>query len=260
MPIGDLKNAEAVLAIVRDVLPREVESDGHHEDWNVIAPALVAVVADLFEGILSSTPPRGRIRAEVLARSLAEYAIVFAWLAGPEGGRDTRIKRLVRSEYIHRTKAANKLGDQIAVREDYKRLFEAGRLPEILLDESTKEFMAPLIEDESLKALPNALEMAFEADQVWMPKIELVNENPYAMVYFTVFTGSSSTTHPSVTGIDRMVTGDGGKLLVGAPQLLGESGGPYAGGYLALLNTLWVASLTLEWPAQDSLREAIKSI
>lgn len=247
----DVKKTDALLAVAREVVPRHVETDGNYEDWNVIAPALVAIAADLFEGIMASVPPRGRTRAEVLARSLAEYAITFAWLAGPDSEREKRLKQLLKKEYRNRERIENQLSEP-----QYKSLIDAGTLSISVLPEKTRDFMAPLLGDETVPKLPNALELAFEADREWRPRVETIQRYPFVFVYFSTFTGLSSTTHPSITGITNVVTELDGKTVVGAPRELEEASGPYGGGYMALLNTLWVAALSLGWPAPAAIRDA----
>jgi hypothetical protein len=137
-------------------------------------------------------------------------------------------------------------------------LVAKGLLPDSLVPEKTKEFMAELLGDDTIKDMPNALEMAFEADREWMGRVEMLARHPFVSVYFLTFTGSSFTTHPSITGVDRVVTEQGGKTVVGMPQVLGQGSGPYGGGYLALMNTLWAASQALGWPAPAAIQDAME--
>jgi hypothetical protein len=244
----DIKKVDALLAVARSVVPRNVKTDGDFEDWRVIGPGLVAIATDLFEGIASSPPPRGRVRAEVLARSLAEYAITFAWLAGPVVGREGRIKRLLKDEYREREKTENRLVDHIVPKARYADLVEKGSIPRSVVSTEMKERMSRLLGDDSIRTLPSALEMAFDADDEWMDRIELTSHYPYTFIYFQTFGGMSPLTHPSITAIGRVVTRQGDKTVVGMPEVLGQSSGPYGAGFLALLSTLWVASETFDWP------------
>lgn len=243
MAVFTIKRVDAVLELVRAYLPKHVVSDGDFEDWSVIAPALVSIVSDLFEGIASSTPPRGRVRAEVLARSLAEYAIAFAWLAGNENDRAAKVKSLLRDEFWERKKAANKLEKEIAGRPAYKDLFDdekrEGALPKTLLDGETRKRLTKLEADQSIKPLPNSLDMAFAADQFWMPQVDMIARNPFALVYFTLFTGPSFSTHPSISAVARMTAGAPQNIVVGAAAALGDSEAPYGQSYLTLINTLF---------------------
>lgn len=125
-----LHRTSGILDLVRREVPRPVKSGGEFDDWSVMAPALIAIAGDLFESIISLPPPRGRVRAEILARSLAEYAITFAWLAAPslEEERAKRRNELVKDEFLERGRAENKLRHQIKGRAEYTHLFEGGKV------------------------------------------------------------------------------------------------------------------------------------
>ncbi|MBS1845882.1 MAG: hypothetical protein JST53_15820 [Actinobacteria bacterium] len=258
MSLVTIKRTDALLALCRGVVPRRVETDGNFEDWEIIGPALVAIAADLFEGIMAFPPPRGRVRAEVLARSLAEYAIGFAWLA-PEEGRADRIKRFLKDEYREREKTENRLVNEIVPREKpYGPLLQpGGPIPRSLLSEEMKLKIAGLLGDESVVMPPNTLLMAVEADEAWLDRIEWVTKYPFAFIYTTTFGSMSSITHPSITSINRVVTVQGGDTVVGMPAPLESASGPYGGGYLALLSIIWIAAATFGWPDPDEIRAAM---
>jgi hypothetical protein len=263
MVVVTVKRVDAIFDQLRQELPRAVESDGDFEDWNVVAPALIAVAADLLEGILASPPPRGRVRAEIFARSLAEYAIAFAWLAGADDEeRARRLKALLKDEYREREKVANKLSDHIGRRDDYRDLFDpekrkGGPLPAQLLDEPTRERLEALKADDSIPGLPDTFSMAFAADERWMPEIDLVEHNRFALIYVTLFSGPSFMTHASVSSVGRVVVGTPPNLIVGTPEALGDSETPYAQAYLTMFNMLLVASRALGWPDEAILRAGI---
>ncbi|HEV7770604.1 MAG TPA: DUF5677 domain-containing protein [Solirubrobacterales bacterium] len=254
MPLLTIRRVDTILGLIRANLPTNVETDGDFEDWNVIAPAMLSIVADLFEGMMVCTPPRGRLRADVLARSLSEHAIAFAWLASSEEARPGRIRSLLLDEFQERSRASNIMEKEIAGRQAYRDLFDetkrfGGAVPKTVLDEPTRNRLKELEADESIKPLPNAFDMAYAADTYWMPKLALVNRNPYALIYYMLFSASSFSTHPSISAVARMTSGSGaGQVTVGAPEGLGESDAPYGPAYLALVNTLTVASTALGWP------------
>ena len=179
MTVFTIRRLDGLLELARAHLPRPVKSDGNFEDWDVVAPALVAICADLLEGIATSAPPKGRIRAEILARSLAEYAIAFAWISAADSaeGREARMRSFVKDEFSERERAENKLKDQMGSREGYEHLFadagSGGSLPRELLDEPTRTRLEELKADKDLSLPPNAFDQAFEADKRWMPEFEL---------------------------------------------------------------------------------------
>src|SRR5215211_7489711 len=103
---------------------------------------LHAAAAGLLEGLMASPPPRGRFHASVLARSLAEYAIFFSWVAagGDREGAEDRLRRLVKTDFLERERAANKVA-MIRRTPRYEHLFRTGRpglLPEELLTGETR--------------------------------------------------------------------------------------------------------------------------
>ena len=259
MSVATFQRVDGLMELVRVNLPRRVKSDGSFTDWNVVGPALVAIGADLCEAIVSSVPPRGRVRAEIMARSLAEYAIGFAWLAAPEDEeeRANRLKRFEKDEFLERERSENKLRDHITAKPAYSHLVAedraGGPLPRGLLDDPTRERLAGLKGDTSVKAPPDALTMAFEADKRWMPGIELVQRNPFALIYFTLFVGPSFLTHPSVSAVGRVVVGTPPDLVVGMPEPLGVSESPYSISLLAFVNMLLVSSRALGWPQEGEI-------
>lgn len=265
MTVITVKRVSGLLEVVRAGLPARVQSTGEFEDWNVASRAMLAIASDLLEAVMAEVPPRGRVRAEILSRSLAEYAITFAWLAAAEGDeRVLRMRRLVKDEFVEREKAERKLGEQMGRRADYKRLFasdtsrEGGPLPYKLLDERTRSRLDVLKADATLKPLPNTFDMAFAADTRWMSEIDLVDRNPFALSYFLGFVGPSFMTHPSVTSIGRVVVGQPPGLVVGLAQPLGLSEAPYSYAFLTTFNMLLVASRALGWPDESALRAVLE--
>lgn len=263
MAVVTIKRVDGILELVRANVPRPVDSVGDFEDLEVAAPALISIAADLFRGIVGSSPPDSRVRAEVMARSLAEYAIGFAWLVAPANADDRkkRMRQFVKDEFREREKAENKLRQHLGTRSIYAPLLDPDRegpLPRELLDEHTRARLASLKADKSIEQLPGAFDMAFAADERWMPEIDLVQHNPFALIYFTLFTGPSFLTHPSVTSISRVVTGSPPTLLVGAPQALGVSEMPYGQSLLTFVNMLLVAARVLGWPDEATLRAVLE--
>jgi hypothetical protein len=259
MGLATLGRIDALLNVVRANLPRHVQSSGEYGDWAVVGPGLVFICADLSEGIFASVPPRGSVRAEVLARSLCEHAITFAWLAAVNGeDRDARLQQFVAYEFRHRESAERKLYDQIGRQQRYAHLFddpERGLPAEQLLSDETKERVKEL---EGVPPRPDVLQMAFRADERWMGEFEAIRRNPFAFLYFLIFTGSSFTTHASVTAVDRVVVGDPPNLIVGMPQGItdSEQHGVYGMAAALLALVLLISSRAQGWPPADEVAAA----
>jgi hypothetical protein len=103
---------------------------------------------------------------------------------------------------------------EVAGRKAYRDLFDetkrfGGALSKTVLDEPTRSRLKELEADESIKPLPSAFDMAYAADTYWMPKIALVDRNPYALIYYMLFSASSFSTHPSISAVARMTSGRG---------------------------------------------------
>lgn len=62
----------------------------------------------------------------------------------------------------------------------------SGALSKKVIDEPTRNRLKELESDESIRPLPNAFAMAYAADTHWMPRIALVDRNPYALIYYTL--------------------------------------------------------------------------
>jgi hypothetical protein len=179
-----------------------------------------------------SVPPLSILKGSVVLSSnsrISSSEPTFAWIAAADTDevRDERLKQFEREEFTLRKRAERQLVDQIGGQKKYAHLFTSGRFPTSLLDEATRARADVLEGDKSIKPLPDVLQMAYVADDRWMPEIDLVHSNPFASFYFLVFTSSSFTTHASVTSVARAITGTPPNLIVGLPALLGEGAGPY---------------------------------
>ena len=97
-----LRRVDALVALTDRYLPTLVDTDGSYSDWNVAAPAFVALSMNTLEAIFQLPPPRHRVSAEAVTRSLADYGITFAWIAAPTDAaeRADRMLRFDREEWL----------------------------------------------------------------------------------------------------------------------------------------------------------------
>jgi hypothetical protein len=255
MPIATIRLADHTLDLIRRYVPRPVQSDGRFDDWGVLAPAFLWIAGDLLEGVLSATPPRGRIRASIMARSLAEYVVTFAWLAAARTeDRDALIQSLIKDEFASRQKTENKLGQGIALMPRYEHLAEPnGPIPRTMLDQASKDRLATLEADPNIPQLLDALARAFKADERWLDEFEPVRHYPFSWVYVSLFEIGSVMSHPTITAVAKVTAGNPPDLLVGLPESRGRTDTPYSAGLIAMLNMLLVASETLGYPDRQQV-------
>jgi Family of unknown function (DUF5677) len=256
-PVADTasQRATAVLDLVHQYLPEDVESAGEFGDWNVVAPGLIGAAAVILESIFRLPPPRYRVGAEILARSLFEYAITFAWLAAPEDEteRAVRLARFEVDEYHDREvvdrRYVSVLGDK---RTRYDKLIKAGKMPSGLIDAPMKSRIAERRNELQAKNLPDLLELAIQADDRWFDVVNAVECIPFAHIYGIGYADYSFVSHPSPTAISRVVTGDG---IV----RVGEPAGATTAHRLSVsvfAVMLVIASRTVGWPPESAVYQA----
>jgi hypothetical protein len=259
MDTTSIRRAGALLELARAHLPRPVRSSGEFDDWNVVGPGFIAIAASILEGIFQSPPPRHLLKAEILFRSLTDYVITFAWLAAPatDEERSARLRQFVGSEYRWRERAENRLTKGLADHPSgrYRGLMEEGRIPDSLLDPTTKDAISGWRES-GADEMPDMLRRAFEADGRWASELTLVARSPFALLHFLGFAHYSAITHASPTAVDRVVTSRPPDLVVGEAAGLGESLGPYGNACSTFALMFLIANRTLGWPDEASIMKA----
>ena len=262
MPLLTIRRVDAILGLIRANLPTSVETDGDFEYWNVIAPAMVSIVADLFEGMMVCAPPRGRLRADVLARSLSEHAIAFAWLAGlggepsPTGSAacssmSSKSATAPRTSWKRRSPAARHTATcstrRRALEAPYRKRCSTAR-PVIASKNSKLDRRVDQTFTQRLRHGIRGRHVLDAQDRTRRSK-SLRADLLHALFGIELF-------HPSfyLGGRPDDVGERRGKVAVGAPEGLGESDAPYGPAYLALVNTLIVATTALGWPSPGPIQ------
>ena len=160
---------DALIALTDRYLPALVDSDGSYSDWNVAAPAFVALSMSTLEAVFQLPPPRHRVSAEAVTRSLADYGITFAWLAAPtdETERADRMMRFDRDEWASRRQADKRYTTILPERSElYRDLIAQGKMPEALLGDAARLRIAEIEEAEGPKGMPPLLDRAVQADEI----------------------------------------------------------------------------------------------
>ena len=106
--------------------------------------------------------------------------------------------------------------------------------------------------------MPNAFDRAFQADVFWMAKVGLIAQNPFAMIYLTMFQGLSFVAHPTDWSIARVLVGTPPRLGIGQPpDEPTTSDVPWGVACLALANVLLVSGQTLGFPDEAQVRAVL---
>jgi hypothetical protein len=141
-PVGRLRlqwlaEPEAKSPATVMALPKRIASDGSYRDWNLIAPAFLGLGAAAVEAVYQLPPPKGRVPAEIITRSLVDYTITFGWLAAPtdESERAERLLRFEVGEYNDRLEVDKRYTTILPDRNEgaYARMIAAGRMPASML-------------------------------------------------------------------------------------------------------------------------------
>lgn len=244
--------AELALALVEAHLPVEVRDlPRQFEDWEVACPVFLGRATATLRAIFLLEPPEGYLDAKDLTRSLAESIITFAWLAADPAAH---MEEWVTELYQQRLKLHNLIVQEIGMRSAYKELmrerFPCGLIPFADLP-ATRTRAAKKVQSGSLVL------KAFEADDYWVGTINVLESNPFALLYASVYGQYSMTAHSSVhMGFD-LVKEERDRLLVGKISIPPEDRGPYGIALVWYLVALVVAAKTLGWPDEGEVYAVI---
>jgi hypothetical protein len=261
MPNTGMRRAGAALDLARRHLPRDVESNGRLNDWNVVAPGLIGSCAAMLESIFQLPPPRHQPSAGILARSLVDYVITFAWLAAAEDEYE-RTQRLTRFEIDHYEESDRADAKYTRVLPErsarYAELIKAGKMPSHLITEEQRAIITNRrAELHVTSGMPNLLDRAVQADERWADDVLALMDNTLAGIYAFGFVDFSNVSHPSASGVARFAVGDAPHLRVGEAQLgRKDATGPYGFSTTIFCLMLVIASRTLGWPPEPEVIEA----
>jgi hypothetical protein len=224
-------------AIYGACMPMRVSSPGGRvDDWNVLAPALLARSHYLLESTMAL---RARpIDSFLLVRSLYEYVVTFAWLAiDPQN----HVPRFMKWEYDERDKGMKDLANFAEVE------------PEWLL--GLEEFRKQYVRD-NVKCAPAVPDRALAAEARWS---QLVSEGLPAKygfrgMYAPVFRQASSFVHATTISAGHFVAGPWSSLVVGRPVKPKRS--PVGMAPVVFGIGLLVASESLGWPNRAHVESA----
>ena len=258
----------AVVQLARRYLPVSVAgSMAEYNDWAVVGPGLIGAAASILDSIFLLPPPDHTLSAEILTRSMADYAITFAWLAAEPDNAEQRAIRLNRfeaEEYEKREQWDQKYADEFQKRSKrrkqlfahYKRLIKAGKMPAGLLDEPMRGRIAARRKVVGDTEMPSLLDRAFQADVYWTEHSQAVRSNPFAHLWGTVFLWHSFVAHPTAMALSRVVSPQPEAMSVGVQTESSIESIPYGRATVVLGLMLHVASRSLGWPSDEEIDEA----
>jgi hypothetical protein len=222
--------AEELITLAWESGPWAAPGTAQFDDWTTYARATVARCAHLFESIL--VLEKRPLDGEVLARSLFDHVLKFAWIgADPKN----HLRRWVADDLNNR-----------------KALIDhAHKFGYPQLDADTLKFFAENCD--GVKGLPPVSEMAKVADKHWVPKFGddglFENKTSLEALYAVQFRGFSASVHPTAQGLGSFgrLT-QKGVVLVGRPVLVDPRRQCIDACSEALTVLLLITGKALGWP------------
>lgn len=227
----------ALIALIEDELPIAVEVHDDGDAWPVIGASLVSLATSLMKSVLALYPTERPSGAEILLRSLYEHAVHLAWLgAEPSAGRIGAWRK-------------DDLSSRLKADAEWRERGVA-----LLSDESRTKMERQVAQLSGARL--NLADLAVAADKAGSGKLPGIDGNIKAPArsfrghYAVIYRYTSTTAHPSFTGINRVVEQAGAAARV---VHLEESGpgrdwDPYGTATLIYGLCLFVASASLGWP------------
>ncbi len=192
------RRSRALLDLVDQTLPIQLQEPTGHDNWPIAATALVARSANLVEAILAVQPLHQRLEGTALHRILYEHVTTFAWLAIDPS---TRMERWLASDAKQRLSTAD----------DMKKLERSDPIPTDARQEMERRAKA--------KTLPSLVDMAAAVDREWSARLPELSAptGHYASfrgMYTGVFREGSAFIHARTYAIEPMVSTSGLQVLV----------------------------------------------
>lgn len=236
--------AQALIELVRPKLPIDqplLESAGA---WAVVGPALIARQVGTLEAIFALHPLGRDADPVVLARSLYEHAVTFAWLAADPS--EERHRRFRKSDLVRRLK----------IDDDCRGLTDQGVKVRIMSPIERQGFEQQLNAlPEDLKQMPDLIDRADGADRHWTGTIEGLagsdTTHSFRGFYAVTYRHESATAHATELGLN-WVTKDlpGGGKRVQLEERDPASHGPFGRAVLMLAFSLLIAAEAIPgWPS-----------
>lgn len=211
-------------------IPRLAPGTGEFHDWNTYARGAVARCAYLSESVLAlgDRPLDG----EVIARSLFDHVITFAWVAATPS---ERLPTLVADDVRHR----------LVFAEENAKALGGAMLP----DEVKDEFEA------LRQRLPTAQLMARAADEHWAGVVSDLfrGGSSLSALYSRGFRGHSASVHPTALGIGPFLSSNAAGAVVVARPVVHPRRCSFGECTTAMTLLLVISGQALGWPNRASV-------
>lgn len=186
-----VEQARELRELTTRFLPATVESTGRHGDWPISGFAMISRACGTLESVMALFPRRRHTDAAVIARSLYEQVVTFAWIAIDP---TENAPAWVRWDRQLRIKADNDLRDVGA---------------EALLDKQTRDDFERQIDEG--RVMPDSLaDRALAADKHWSQKLETISEDPadpgtFRGMYRYIYRSQSQYGHAAPASLEPYV-------------------------------------------------------
>ena len=231
------RRGRELVALVSRHLPQELDlKDG---SWPVVAHALLSRMATTLESILDLQARELEADAAILARSLYEHSVHFAWIAASPV---ERLESWRKHDILERLKADD----------------DTRRLGIETLTPANRAFFEGEVGPKPWKPQLKPLwKLAEGADEFWVEKLPGLDptekKRSFRGMYAVLYRHYSGMAHPSAMGLNRVFDELGGARRRIRIEHKYQGNGPYGMATVLFGFALLVASQTIGWPHRDAV-------
>lgn len=232
--------AHALLAALGRTMPRQGQSAGSLDDWNVYVPATVARCAYFLESIMVLSDRQ--IDGMILLRSVYEHVVTFAWIA------------IDPSEHMPAF-VANEFEQKLLVNRELSTL---DKKPFIADDR--KKFFENYLRGATSKRPPDLRSRADAADRYWsrfLGLTEVGTRYSFLGLYSLCFRHFSAYCHPSTQGLEPFVSVTSNTFTIHRPRSLESCLGIAT---LLFSDLLLMTASILPWPDAKEINDIYKRL
>jgi hypothetical protein len=225
---GARKRLQGLIDLAWRSMPRVESGSGQFDDWTTYARGTVARCAYLSESVLALADRP--LDGEVVARSLFEHVITFAWIAAEP---TSRLARWIAKDLRNRETLAREASTRFGLAD---------------LPEEVKAFFRE--ERDGVEEPPNVPEMARQADAHWLAVFNDIFRSTSSLsgLYTIGYRGYSASVHPTVAGISPFYgRARGSGIVVGRP-VFDPRRCPFGECTNAMTALLLITGHALGWP------------